>query len=75
MAEKDLKNCDILVMANKQDIDSALLPNDISEKLGMKQIIDRKWFVQGTCGITGEGLKEGLEWISFNLIKQNKYTK
>ncbi|KTB01555.1 ADP-ribosylation factor 2 [Nakaseomyces glabratus] len=28
---------------------------------------NRPWFIQATCATTGEGLYEGLEWLSNNL--------
>ena len=62
--EEELIDCPILVLANKQDLRSSFSPDEITEKLGMKQIKGRKWLVQGASAVTGQGLKEGLDWIA-----------
>ena len=48
LAEEELKDCAVLVMANKQDLNSALPPGEVTEKLGMGQLKGRTWLVQGT---------------------------
>ena len=70
LAEEELKDCAVLVMANKQDLNGALSPNDIADKMGMEQLKGRSWFVQGTSAVTGQGLKEGLDWLTGVLLKK-----
>ena len=70
LAEEDLKNSALLVMANKQDLSGALSPNEVTQQLGMKEIKGRNWLVQGTSAQTGQGLKEGLDWLANTLLKQ-----
>ena len=72
LAEEDLKDCIVLVMANKQDINGALSPAEVTEKLGMGSIKGRSWLVQGTSAITGQGLKEGLDWMASVMLKKEK---
>ena len=72
MKEEELKDCVILVMANKQDLNNTLSPGVITDKLGMKLLKGRTWFVQGTSAITGQGLKEGLDWMVSVLLKKKK---
>ena len=50
-------------MANKQDLTGAISPNDITEKLGLQSLKDRQWLVQGTSASTGQGIREGLDWM------------
>ena len=45
--------------------------SEITEKLGLNEIIDRSWHIQATSVITGEGLYEGLDWI-YNEIQNHK---
>ena len=52
LAEEDLKDCFVLVLANKQDLNGALPPNEVTEKLGMLKIKGRNWLVQGTSTTT-----------------------
>ncbi len=63
LENEELKDSAILVMANKQDLKDSLSPGEITEKLGLKKIKGRIWFVQGTSAKNGEGLEEGLDWF------------
>lgn len=38
--------------------------SDITAALELQTLGGRKWFVSGTCATTGEGLYEGLDWLS-----------
>ncbi len=70
LAEEELKDCVVLVMANKQDLKEAMSPNEITDKLGMSQLKGRQWLVQGTSATSGQGLKEGLDWMAGILLKK-----
>ena len=70
LAEEELKDCAVLVMANKQDLNGALAPGEVTEKLGMGALKGRTWLVQGTSATTGQGLKEGLDWMASVLLKK-----
>ena len=70
LSEEELKECCLLIMANKQDLPDALSPNDITDKLGVKNLKGREWLVQGTSATTGQGLKEGLDWMAGVLLKK-----
>ena len=70
LAEEELKESVVLVMANKQDLSGALSPNEVTEKMGMGQLKGRQWLVQGTSATTGQGLKEGLDWMAGVLLKK-----
>ena len=70
LAIGELKDCAVLVLANKQDLNSAMTPDEVMEKLGMGQLKGRTWLVQGTSAITGQGIKEGLDWLASILLKK-----
>ena len=70
LAEEELKYCVLLVMANKQDLKDAITPNEVTDKLGLSQLRGRQWLVQGTSATTGQGLKEGLDWMAGVLLKK-----
>jgi len=64
----DLRNASLLVLANKQDMPTAVSTSDAIEKLGLRRLGGgRKWFVQGCTATTGRGLWEGLDWLAGNL--------
>jgi len=64
LADPELENACLLVYANKQDMPGALSPNEITEKLELKQLKNRKWLVQGSSAVIGSGLLEGLDWAA-----------
>ena len=70
LAEEELKDCCALVMANKQDLNGALPPGEVTEKLGMGSLKGRTWLVQGTSATTRQGLREGLDWMDSVLLKK-----
>lgn len=65
--EDELRSAVLLVFANKQDLPNAMSPQEITDKLGLHNMRNRKWFIQATCATNGEGLYEGLDWLSNSL--------
>ena len=57
-------------MANKQDINGALSIEEVTKELQLRDLKSIKWLVQGTSGITGEGIMEGLDWMISTLLKK-----
>ena len=43
MAENELKDSILLVLANKQDLPNAMSVQEITEKLGLNNLKDRSW--------------------------------
>ena len=70
--EDELRDAVILVFSNKQDLPKALAPAEATEKLGLHTLRHRKWYIQGCCATTGDGLYEGLDWLSDELSKGKK---
>ncbi len=64
LQEDTLSGVPVLVLANKQDLPRAMKISAMTEQLGMGSLKNRKWFVQGCCGTSGDGLYEGLDWLS-----------
>ncbi|XP_061695269.1 ADP-ribosylation factor 1-like 2 [Syngnathoides biaculeatus] len=67
LAEDELRGALLLVLANKQDLPNAMTAAEITDKLGLHSLRDRQWYIQATCATHGEGLYEGLEWLSNRL--------
>jgi ADP-ribosylation factor-like protein 1 len=59
-----------MVFANKQDLPGALTAAEISEKLGLATIKSRQWAIFQTSAVKGEGLYEGLDWLTNTLSSQ-----
>merc|ERR1712007_168578 len=70
LAEDELRDAVLLVFANKQDLPNAMSVNEVTEKLGLNQVRNRQWYIQATCATTGDGLYEGLDWLSNTLNKK-----
>jgi len=70
LAEEELKNCPVLVLANKQDLNGALALGEVIKRLGLGDLNGRTWLVQGTSATTGQGLKEGLDWMVSTFLKK-----
>ena len=67
LSSEDLKDVMLLVIANKQDKAEAMSSAEIAETLKLHNIPDRKWFIQGTCATTGDGIFTALDWLQFQL--------
>jgi len=64
MKEEELHDAALLVFANKQDLPNSMTTAEITEKLGLHAVRNRDWFVQSACATSGDGLYEGLDWLS-----------
>lgn len=64
LEEDELIGKPLLIFANKQDLPNALHTNEIVDKLGLNDLRERDWYVQSSCAINGDGLYEGLEWVT-----------
>ena len=67
--EDELREAILLVFANKQDLPNAMNAAEITDKLGLHSLRQRNWYIQSTCATTGDGLYEGLDWMSSSLSK------
>ncbi|KAG0457677.1 hypothetical protein HPP92_022834 [Vanilla planifolia] len=65
--EVELGDAVLLVFANKQDLPNAMNTAEITDKLDLHSIRQRHWYIQSTCATSGEGLYEGLDWLSSNI--------
>lgn len=54
----------VLVFANKQDLPHSLSLTQVTEGLDLSKQKDRKWFVQSCSATSGNGIYEGLDWLS-----------
>ncbi|KAK2426447.1 ADP-ribosylation factor [Trifolium repens] len=67
LSEDELRDATLLVFANKQDLPNALSVSEITDKLGLHSLRRRRWYIQSTCATSGQGLYEGLDWLSSNI--------
>jgi len=68
--EDEMRDAIVLVFANKQDLPNAMPAAEVTEKLGLQTMRNRQWFIQSACATTGDGLYEGLDWLSRTLASK-----
>ena len=49
ITDDQLKNCPVLIMANKQDLPNAMSVTELTDKLELKKIEDKSWRKYYTC--------------------------
>jgi len=69
LQEDELREATLLVFANKQDLPNAMTASELTDKLGLQNLRNRRWYIQATCAVQGHGLYEGLDWLSSELSK------
>ncbi|KAI8810396.1 ADP-ribosylation factor-like 3-like protein [Cladochytrium replicatum] len=62
LEEAKLVGVPLLVMANKQDLVTALPASEIATGLNLNTIRNRPWQIQPCSAKTGDGVSEGMEW-------------
>ncbi|RZC73714.1 hypothetical protein C5167_049189 [Papaver somniferum] len=67
LEEDELKGAVVLIFANKQDLPGALDDAAVTEALELHKIKSRQWAIFKASAIKGEGLFEGLDWLSNTL--------
>lgn len=71
ISEKEMENVVLLVWANKQDLKNAMKPQEVSDFLQLRENLKNQlWCVIGSNALSGQGLLEGLSWISNNTSKK-----
>ena len=73
MNEERLKDAHVLVYANKQDLPNAMSCPQLVDKLGLASSRNRNWQIQLCSGKNGDGLIEGMDWLSSALAKRGKH--
>merc|ERR1711879_1007541 len=74
LGDDEVRDAVLLVFANKQDLPNAMTAAEITEKLGLHSLRSRQWFIQSACATTGDGLYEGLDWLS-RTLSQKKWAE
>uniref|UniRef100_A0A2I2Z3T3 ADP ribosylation factor 1 n=1 Tax=Gorilla gorilla gorilla TaxID=9595 RepID=A0A2I2Z3T3_GORGO len=70
LAEDELWDTVLLGFANKQDLSNAVNAAGTTDKLGLHSLCHMSWYIQATCATSGDGLYQGLGWLSSPLRNQ-----
>ncbi|CAG2248943.1 ARFD1 [Mytilus edulis] len=67
--EKELREASLLIFVNKQDIQPCVSIEEVTESFGLfKLCCNRSWHIQACDANSGNGLKDGLEWLSRQMV-------
>ncbi|KAJ7551695.1 hypothetical protein O6H91_06G025100 [Diphasiastrum complanatum] len=72
LEEEELKDAVVLIYANKQDLPGALDDVAVTEALSLHKIKSRQWAIFKASAVKGEGLFEGLDWLSETLKSRGR---
>ena len=64
LTNENLKSAVVLVYANKQDAANKMTAAEIATELNLSAIKSHPWHIQGCCALTGDGLYDGLSWLT-----------
>ncbi|XP_075297783.1 ADP-ribosylation factor-like protein 3 isoform X1 [Opisthocomus hoazin] len=70
--EESLTGVPLLVFANKQDLVTAAPTAEIAEGLSLHTYRDREWQIQACSALSGEGVQDGMNWISSQIMNRKK---
>jgi ADP-ribosylation factor-like protein 6 len=60
----------ILFLANKMDSNESMSSVKVSQLLGLERIMDKPWHICASNAATGEGLQEGIQWLTTQMKEQ-----
>ena len=66
----ELRDAAVLVLANKQDLPNAASASELIDKLSLHSLRHREWYIQSCSATLGQGIYEGLDWLSTTLSKR-----
>jgi len=69
LTDEYLKNIPLLLLANKTDMQPMCNLNSLTQVLKMDRLINHPWYIQPSSAISGEGLYEGLNWVTSMIQK------
>ena len=67
----DIRNRQLpmLFFANKSDLPNAHSQQEIAQHMHLGEITDRPWHIQESNAVTGQGVDEGINWLT-EIIKR-----
>lgn len=71
--QEKLAGASLLIFANKQDIAGALSSEEIAEVLQLKvskRFGKRHWSILPCSAVTGEGLVDGMDWMTDDIANR-----
>ena len=70
----EMRGVPVVVLANKQDLPSAIQPSEVANRLGLPSVCTHQWYIQGTCAVSGDGLLTAMEELG-KMVKEFKKSR
>ena len=68
------KTLPILFLANKCDLPHSLSHEAIAEAMQLAELAQQhNWTISKCCGVTGEGVREGWDWLTLQIAQSARY--
>jgi small GTP-binding protein len=64
-----LESTPILLLANKQDCAGAVSADQLAHVMELTSVTSRPFRIQATSAVTGDGLVQGMDWLSDAILK------
>jgi len=72
LTNANLRNSIILIFANKQDLPGAKTIEKLIEDYELNKIKNHVWYIQPCSAVKGDGLINGIKWLSEQLVFRGK---
>ena len=74
--EDELRDCPVIILANKQDLPNAMSCSEIEDKLvaANSPVLKRKYKIFPVVATAGEGLQDAFEWMTNALLNKDVET-
>lgn len=63
LQNEKLAGIPVLILANKQDLATAMPADEITIELELHSIRNRDWHIQNCSALNGSGIDDGLHWM------------
>lgn len=77
LKDREMKDCPLLIFANKQDLPKSMTDEEIIEGLAIQHLTqsdNRPWQLQKSCAVEGQGLWDGINWL-VKTVKSQSHKK
>ncbi|CAO2815516.1 unnamed protein product [Amaranthus hypochondriacus] len=71
LRHQDLQGAPLLILANKQDLSSAVSAEEVARYLDLKKLDERLYMFEAVSGFDGRGIKGSVDWL-VNAMERSK---
>lgn len=64
LSNDEMRDAKVLVFANKQDLPNSVSAAELADKMNLRSLRGREWYIQACSATSGTGVYEGLDWLA-----------